>query len=121
VRILADENVHKRVVVRLRDAGYSVEWVRETARGSSDDNILAGADISEHIFVTNDSDFGELIFAQGAPCPYCVLYSRLPHRLVDDMVDRLIELLQAGVPGHSIVTLTAAGNHTRLFPGVLNG
>ena len=113
--------MHKRVVVRLREAGYSVEWIRETAHGVADDTILDRSDMRDLIFITNDSDFGELIFAQAAPLPYCILYSRLPHRLVDLTVERLLELLELGVPTQSIVTLTAAGNRIRRFPGVSNG
>ena len=113
--------MHKRVVVRLREAGHEVEWIREAARGMADDQILSRPDMADLVFITNDSDFGELIFAQSAPFPYCVLYSRLPHRSVDMTADRLIELLEAGVPGQSIVTLTAADNRIRRFPGVSNG
>jgi predicted nuclease of predicted toxin-antitoxin system len=122
VRILADENMHRIVVVRLRAAGFDVEWIRESHPGLLDRDILRRPDIAGLILVTHDRDFGDLIFNQGLPAPQAVLYSRLPHRASEETARRLIGLLEAGGVAGQMITITKDGYRTRPFPlGGLNG
>ena len=65
MRILADENVPRPVVLGLRDAGRDVVWVREVARGMPDVGVLAMATGEQRLLVTGDKDFGELVFREG--------------------------------------------------------
>ncbi len=116
MRLLVDENIHRIVVSRLRDADFDVEWIRQSSPGASDSEILGRADIGSLVFVTNDRDFGDLIFNKGLPSPYAILYTRLPHRLPNLTADLLIALLEAGVPAGQMVTMKRDGNRTRPFP-----
>jgi predicted nuclease of predicted toxin-antitoxin system len=77
VQVLADENQHPHVVARLRNAGHEVEWIRETSRGASDEQILQRGDIANLVVVTDDRDFGDLIFNRAYPVPRAILYNRL--------------------------------------------
>lgn len=120
--ILADENTHRSVVDRLREAGYAVEWLYETRPGESDLEILERPDIATAILITNDRDFGDLIFNRGGPAPRTILYTRLPHRDADATANRLIALLADGVPAGQMITITKNGNRIRPFPlGASNG
>ena len=116
MRRLVDENMHRIVVARLRDAGFDVEWVKQSSPGALDPEILGRPDIGSLIFVTHDRDFGDLIFSKGLPTPYAILYTRLPHRLPNLTADLLIALLEDGVPAGQMVTVKRDGSRAKPFP-----
>jgi predicted nuclease of predicted toxin-antitoxin system len=64
IRFLADENVSRLVVARLRAAGLDVTAIGETISGASDDDVLATASREGRILITEDRDFGELVVRQ---------------------------------------------------------
>jgi predicted nuclease of predicted toxin-antitoxin system len=64
MQVVADENVSHRVVERLRADGHDVMLVAEMRSGMSDTDVLKLADTETCILVTEDQDFGELIFRQ---------------------------------------------------------
>lgn len=66
MRLLADENVPRASVERLRAAGHDVRWIGDGSVGADDSAVLAAAVAEFRIVVTFDLDFGELIFAKGA-------------------------------------------------------
>jgi predicted nuclease of predicted toxin-antitoxin system len=64
MRFLADENVSRVVIARLRAAGFEVVSVSETRSGASDRDVLDVADAENCILITEDRDFGELVIRQ---------------------------------------------------------
>ncbi len=62
MRLLADENIGAGIVAALRAAGHDVGWIRETARGMADPEVLRLAWEQERVVITADKDFGELAF-----------------------------------------------------------
>lgn len=62
---LADENIDREIVERLRRDGFDVVWIAELAPGVSDHEVLALASSHRRVLVTADKDFGELVFRQG--------------------------------------------------------
>jgi predicted nuclease of predicted toxin-antitoxin system len=64
IRFLADENVSRLVIERLRAAGFDVGSIRETRSGATDQDILDAADSEQRALVTEDRDFGELVIRQ---------------------------------------------------------
>lgn len=65
MNFLADENVDRQIVERLRQDGHLVRAVAEMAPGITDDSVLGEANLSSLILITADKDFGELVFRQG--------------------------------------------------------
>lgn len=64
MRLLADENISRVVIERLRAAGFDVLSIGESQPGASDRQILEVA-ASERCFVmTEDRDFGEMVIRQ---------------------------------------------------------
>lgn len=63
MKILAAENLHALLIEDLRNEGYEVFSIRETSSGIADTEIAALADEAGSILITEDKDFGELIFA----------------------------------------------------------
>jgi predicted nuclease of predicted toxin-antitoxin system len=64
MKILADENISRLLVDRLRQEGHEVLYIMEMARGSKDSTVLELASQRGALLVTDDKDFGELVFHQ---------------------------------------------------------
>lgn len=62
MKILADENIEKPVVMRLRTEGHQVLHVSEISPGISDIAVLQLANQENAIVLTEDKDFGDLVF-----------------------------------------------------------
>jgi hypothetical protein len=79
VRFLADESCDFAVVRALRANGHDVLSVAEVASGSSDDVVIELAVREARVLLTEDKDFGQLVFAHGHPSAG-VLLMRFPSR-----------------------------------------
>ncbi|MDI6783350.1 MAG: DUF5615 family PIN-like protein [bacterium] len=64
MKFLADENVDKPIVDRLRNEGHIVFYIIEMEPGISDDEVIHHANQESAVLLTEDKDFGELIFRQ---------------------------------------------------------
>lgn len=65
MNLVADENIDRRIVERLRLDGHQVEWIVEISPSASDDDVLRLAASSKALLVTEDKDFGELVYRRG--------------------------------------------------------
>jgi predicted nuclease of predicted toxin-antitoxin system len=65
VKFLADESVERLIVERLRQDGHVVEHIREVSPGVPDDVVLERANREGVPLLTEDKDFGELIYRLG--------------------------------------------------------
>jgi predicted nuclease of predicted toxin-antitoxin system len=65
MEFIVDESAGTAVVNYLRTAGHSVLAVAEAMPHADDQDILARATSERRILITNDKDFGELIFRSG--------------------------------------------------------
>lgn len=76
MRFLVDECTGPAVAQWLRDQFHEVSSVFEDARGMTDDGILTKAYSENWILITNDKDFGEMIFREKRP-NHGVIFLRL--------------------------------------------
>ena len=77
MRLCANENISEDCVVKLRQHGHDVLWIRESAPGSPDDVVLARAHREKRLLITFDKDFGQLVFQQGGQASYGVILLRI--------------------------------------------
>ena len=63
--LVADESVDGPIVVSLRAEGHEILYIAEEGPGSSDDAVLAIANEHGAVLLTEDKDFGEMVFRQG--------------------------------------------------------
>ncbi len=61
--IVADENIDGSLVEQLRKKGFEVEYIRELSPGMDDRDIIKFVKGKSAILLTEDKDFGELVFA----------------------------------------------------------
>jgi len=64
MRFLIDECTGPSVAHWLQDQGHEVFSIYENARGLDDEDILQYAYDNNYILITNDKDFGDLVFRQ---------------------------------------------------------
>lgn len=66
MNLIADENIDRSIVVRLRMDGHDVASIAESTSGVSDDQVLQFANQNDAVLLTEDKDFGELVYRRGA-------------------------------------------------------
>ena len=64
LKFLADVNIEKDLVEFLKKQGFDVLWIPDYDCKLKDDELLELANKEKRILITNDTDFGELIFLQ---------------------------------------------------------
>jgi len=64
VKILADVNVEKPIVDSLVEINLDVLWIPDYNCMLSDEELLNMANSQDRVLLTNDKDFGELVFRQ---------------------------------------------------------
>jgi len=87
---LADESCDFAVVRALRAAGYDVLAVAERSPGARDEEVIRLATGERRVLLTEDKDFGQLVFAAGKETCGGIfirypagLRSELPQRVLD--------------------------------------
>lgn len=65
MNLLVDESVGKSIVDELRQNGHNVLYIAEFAPSIDDEAVLNQANLNRALLLTEDKDFGELVFRQG--------------------------------------------------------
>ena len=78
MRLCANENLPEECVLRLRQSGHDVLWIREARPGSPDTEVLTIAHAEGRLLITFDKDFGELVFRCGATASHGIVLFRIP-------------------------------------------
>lgn len=89
VRFLIDENVDFSVADFLIDLDCNVKTVVKIKSSLGDKEILALANNENRVIVTNDKDFGQLIFREKLPHKGVILF-----RLLDESSEAKIKRLK---------------------------
>ena len=63
MRLVADENCDFSLVIELRAAGYDVVSIAEQMAGADDQKVIDFARSERRLLLTEDKDFGQLVFA----------------------------------------------------------
>ncbi|MBI3514041.1 MAG: DUF5615 family PIN-like protein [Proteobacteria bacterium] len=80
MRWLADECVDATLVRQLRAAGHDVSYIAENASGASDAVVLRCAHDEGRLLLTEDKDFGDLVFRSRMALPGVVLLRLDPEK-----------------------------------------
>lgn len=114
MRFLADESCDFAVVRALQKAGYDVKAVAEMSPGISDEDVAALSVGEMRILITEDKDFGQMIYAK-SQASAGVIFIRFPTdarlsvpdtvvRLVGEYGDRLHRRFAVVTPGRIRIT-----------------
>lgn len=94
MRLLADESCDFAVVRALRAAGHDVLAVAEVALGASDDAVIELAREKKRVLLTEDKDFGQLVFA-AAKSASGVILIRFPATARSDLPTMVLDLVNS--------------------------
>lgn len=89
---MADESCDFSVVRALRAAGFDVLAITESSAGAADADVLATALRENRILITEDKDFGRLVFAANRETAGVVLL-RFRAKERDTVARRTVETL----------------------------
>jgi predicted nuclease of predicted toxin-antitoxin system len=92
VRLVADESCDFSVVVGLRRVGHDIVAIAETMSGADDDEVIALANSDERLLITEDKDFGRLVYA-AARAHSGVILIRYPAAARSSLTDDVVKLL----------------------------
>jgi len=67
VELLADESCAGPVIRALRAAGHDLVAISEVAKGAGDEAVMERAFADGRVLITEDRDFGELVYASARP------------------------------------------------------
>jgi predicted nuclease of predicted toxin-antitoxin system len=95
MKFVADENLDRSVIDKLREAGHEVISVAEMDPGIPDEFVLETANSQLAMLITEDKDFGELVFRRKLVHQGVILV-----RLAGLPVATKANLLVATVAGH---------------------
>lgn len=90
ISFIADEHIPFASIRLLREAGYKVVSVSEEHASMPDVEILRFADQENLVIITNDSDFGDLIFRDKVEFRSGVIYFRLNRFRPEEMAHLII-------------------------------
>jgi len=107
MRILADENIPRGVVVALRAIGHEVTWAVDIGRRAPDSEHLATALNDNLAILSEDADFARLASAatrEGLDSPAVILV-RLHGMTRDSKINRIVKAIEeiGGQPGRGSI------------------
>lgn len=105
-RLLCDENIPRDLGLVAQAEGFDVSFLVDVSRGEDDQSVLKRALSEDRILLTEDVDFGRLVFADRLACKGVVLV-RIPPWKPERRRLRLRQLLE--LEAHRL-----AGNFTVL-------
>lgn len=94
MRFLADENVPRGSINLLRSRGVDVLSASETARGSSDSELLEWSIRESSILLTFDRDFGALVFRSNRPTACGIILFRMIPAHSEEPAEILLTLIE---------------------------
>lgn len=104
------------LILALRAAGQDVTAVSEIAPGATDERVLALAADEKRVLITEDHDFGEIVFSRRQPTEGVVLIrfpARARSRLNAEMLEAVVKLGEGLLGAFTVVEPGRVRSSTR--------
>lgn len=98
-RLLADENFPAPSVRLLRDHGYDVLSIAESASSIADVDVMEIARSAQRRILTFDRDYGELAFVRRLPPPPAIVLLRMTRYQPQEPAIRAMRVLSSAEAG----------------------
>ncbi len=93
-KFLLDESCDAAVALALEEAGYDVLMVAHVSPGIADEEVIKLALEQNRILLTEDKDFGQLVYASGKEACGVMLF-RFPSFERENIAKKAVELVNA--------------------------
>ena len=91
--LLADENIQESLIKWLKEERFNISGIRsENLYGLDDEVIIEKAFLEKRVIITQDSDFGKIIFTKNVKF-YSIIFLRPGHQLADFHIPTLKVIL----------------------------
>ena len=94
LKFLVDESVEYRIVEFLRNNNFDTLAAAEDFPSAPDTQVLSISDREERILITNDKDFGELVFKEKQGSKGVILI-RMPFSSIEEKILKLDQALKS--------------------------
>jgi predicted nuclease of predicted toxin-antitoxin system len=111
--IIADENVEKYWIDLLRSFRFQVYSIREEHPGISDTEIIGIVKNRKGILLTEDKDFGELVFAHSFR-DISIIFLRYDQPIYNTVEKQLLSAIEMYHDSEMPVFVTVTKNKTRV-------
>lgn len=91
MNFLLDESCDAKVATALEEVGHDVLKVAQVSQGITDEEVIKLALEQSRILLTEDKDFGQLIYAAGKESCGVILF-RFPSTERERMAEKIVEL-----------------------------
>lgn len=117
--LLADENIDQRLVSSLRLAGIFVYSVAESSPGITDEEVMTLSENLSAMILTDDKDFGEIVFRKQRSCRGIVLLrlTGVDYSRKADHVIQVIDRYGSEMIGKFVVITAERVRMRKLLPG----
>ncbi|MFH1789407.1 MAG: DUF5615 family PIN-like protein [Candidatus Altiarchaeota archaeon] len=92
MRLLVDESTGKRLAELLKKEGHNTLFVGDAIPSATDEEVIKKAKNENRILVTDDKDFGELVFRMKKPVSGVILLRTATHP--DERLKILVNLIK---------------------------
>jgi len=122
MKFLADESIEKPVIDWLRGQDFDVRYVTEITPSINDEEVIRLANDEGRILITNDKDFGELVFRQSKIVLGVLLIRAINERASNKirLVREVLEKARNKLAGYFVV-VNEAGIRMKKIPGKPEG
>lgn len=105
--IIFDENIDQLIIDSINKKDYEYLSIRDTYPGITDREIIEITKSKSGIIITEDKDFGELVFAYGNKA-FSVFFLRYTKNEVGTIINNIHTLLEKyyHMPDHYFITIT---------------
>lgn len=93
-KFLIDESVEYRIVKFLRESNFDVLAIAEKFPSTPDVDVLSIAYKEKRVLITNDKDFGEIVFKDKKGSRGVILI-RMPFNTTEEKIIKLDQVLKA--------------------------
>ena len=93
-KFLIDESVEYRIVKFLRESSFDILAITEKFPSTPDVDVLSIAYKEKRVLITNDKDFGELVF-KDKKGSHGVILIRMPFNTTEEKIIKLDQVLKA--------------------------
>ncbi len=76
--LIADESVNRNLIMAMRDSGYDIYSITEQMRSATDIQIANFSLNPSRIIITEDKDFGEIVYHKNLKVAGIILLRYLP-------------------------------------------
>ena len=77
MKFLIDANLGRKFTNLIKKTGHEADFINDLLRNASDEDVLILAEREKRIVITNDKDFGKLIFKSGKSSSGLILFRSL--------------------------------------------